>query len=407
MYIVHPPVSPMALPEAALSHTSTSGLRTSDGSSRPLPLDRRALAPDLARGAMLLVIALAHTHLFTVLIGGTGDATTAADRIATAGTVMFVDLRGYPMFAALFGYGLAQIHRRRSEQAHAWPWTRGLLRRRGIWLIAFGLAHTALLFPADILAVYGLVALLFVGVLRWRDRTLTLLAVAWLPLAAAVHAVVAADDAMTGQGMPPLPDGFVNELLFRLTLFLTISVMMLFSTLVPFLVGVLAARHRILERPHEHLRLLRATAFAGIPLAALGGLPLALDKAGVWIDVTPLDVMVTTALHQLTGYAGGLGYAALIALVAARLTDRRGPVTSALAALGQRSMTFYLAQSVVWALLFSSYTFHLQLTSPAVGVGIAAAVWLTTVLLADLMRRRGLRGPAEVALRRLTYGPPH
>ncbi|GID29450.1 hypothetical protein Abr02nite_44330 [Paractinoplanes brasiliensis] len=113
-----------------------------------------------------------------------------------------------------------------------------------------------------------------------------------------------------------------------------------------------------------------------------------------------------TALHQLTGYAGGLGYAALVALIARRLDTRRGPITTALAALGQRSMTFCLTQSLMWALLFSSYTLNLHLTSPAWAVLIAVVVWLTTVLLADQLRRRGLRGPAETALRRLTYGPP-
>ncbi|PRX99855.1 DUF418 domain-containing protein [Allonocardiopsis opalescens] len=388
-----------------MSRTPTSEHAASDGPARPLALDRRALAPDLARGVMLLVIALAHAHLFTVFIGGPDKAPTVADRIATAGTVMFVDLRGYPMFAALFGYGLAQIHRRCREQGLAWPRIRRLLRRRGLWLVVFGLAHTVLLFPGDILAVYGLVALLLVGVLRLRDRTLVLLAVLWLPVAAAAHALVAADDAMTGGGMPRLPDGFVNELLFRLSLFSILGVMMFISTLVPFVIGVLAARHRLLDRPHEHLRLLRAVAFIGVPLAALGGLPLALDEAGVWAGASPGDVLVTTALHQVSGYAGGLGYAALIALAAVRPGHRQGPATTALAALGRRSMTFYLAQSVAWAVLFSSYTLDLPLTSPAVGAGVAVAVWLTTVLLAELMRRRDMRGPAEAALRRLTYGP--
>lgn len=388
-----------------MSHTSTPEPRTAPVPDQPLPLGRRSLAPDLARGVMLLFIALAHTHLFTVFIGGPQGAPNPADQLTTAATVMFVDLRSYPMFAALFGYGLAQIHRRRGQQGQDWPRTRGLLRRRGLWMVAFGLAHTVLLFPADILAVYGLVTLALVGVLRLRDRTLVILAAAWLPVAAAVHALIAAEDTVTGQGMPLMPDGFADELLFRVTLFSVLAVVMFASTLVPFLIGVLAARHRILERPHEHLRLLRATAFAGIPLAALGGLPLALDKAEVWTGATTGDLVAATALHQVSGYAGALGYAALIALVAVRLTGREGPVTDALAALGQRSMTFYLAQSMAWAVLFSSYTLDLHMTSPAVGAGVAVAVWLATVLLADLMRRRGVRGPAEVALRRLTYGP--
>jgi uncharacterized membrane protein YeiB len=353
---------------------------------------------------MLLFIALAHAYFFAVLIGGGEAVQSTADRIATAGNAMFVELRAYPMFAALFGYGLAQIHRRRTEQGHEWPRVRALLRRRSRWLIVFGVVHAALLFFGDILAVYGLLALIFVGVLRFRDRTLVILAAVWLPVGAIIQALVAADQAMTGQTVfPPLSDGFAGEFAFRLTMYAFIAPVMVISTVVPFLVGILAARHRVLEEPRKHLKLLRGTAFVGLPLGVLGGLPLALIKAQAWPGYTPLDALVAGGLHQVSGYAAGFGYAALIALVAVRLADRRGPVTNALAALGQRSLTFYLAQSVVWAALFASYTLHLQLTSPALAVGVAVAVWLTTVVLADLMRRRNMRGPAEVALRRLTY----
>ncbi|SDJ30832.1 Uncharacterized membrane protein YeiB [Rhodococcus triatomae] len=370
----------------------------------PVPVAQRVLAPDLARGVMLLVIALAHAHLFATFIGGDDAAHTAADRVATAGTVMFVDFRGYPMFAALFGYGLAQIYRRRIEQGHEWPWVRSLLRRRARWLIVFGLLHVLLLFLGDILAVYGLVALVFVGVLRFRDRTLVLLALAWLPFGAIIQAVIAADEVMTGEsGRPPMPEGFLDELLFRVTMFGIMGVAMFISTVTPFLLGILAARHRLLEEPAQHLRLLRFAAVAGISVGVLGGLPFALGKTGVWESYSALDALVSAGLHQVTGYAAGLGYAALIALIAVRLAGREGPVTTALAALGQRSLTFYLAQSVVWAVLFASYTFHLQLTSPAAAVPLGVAVWLATVVLADLMRRRGMRGPAEVALRRLSY----
>src|SRR5699024_6654515 len=138
----------------------------------------------------------------------------------------------------------------------------------------------------------------------------------------------------------------------------------------------------------------------------LGGLPLALAGAGVWVGYSPQEAFIAGGLHQLTGYAGGLGYAALAALVATRLQGAPGPLPAALAALGPRSMTFYLAQSVAWAVLFASYTLHLQVTSPAVAAVIAVAVWLTTLLLADQLGRRGIRGPAEVALRRLTYRTP-
>ena len=390
-----------------MSHTptpTTGNARVPDTAASPVPLDRRSPAPDLARGVMLLVIALAHAHLFTVIVGGGEAVQSVADRVVTAGTVMLVEFRGYPMFAALFGYGLAQIYRRRTEQGHEWSWVRALLRRRARWLIVFGVVHAALLYFGDILAVYGVLALIFVGVLRFRDRTLVILTVVLLPLGPVIHALVAAAEAMSGSGMPLMPEGFLNELVYRLTMYAFMAPVMVVSTIVPFLVGILAARHRVLEEPRRHLGLLRAVAYVGVPLGVLGGLPLALSKAGAWPGHTPLDALYSAGLHQLTGYAAGPGYAALIALVAVHLADRRGPITEALVALGQRSLTFYLAQSVMWTALFSSYTLHLHV-SAAPAVGIAVAVWLTTLLLADLMRRRGARGPAEVALRRLTYRP--
>lgn len=388
------------MPHSATVETAS----VSEAAASPLPTAQRILAPDLARGVMLGVIALAHAYFFSTIIGGADVAGSTADRVVTAAATMLVEFRGYPMFAALFGYGMAQIYRRRIAQGREWRWVRSLLRRRARWLIVFGLAHVALLFLGDILAVYGLVALVFVGVLRLRDRTLLLLIAAWLPLSTALHALLTAGEAISGTTSGPpiaLPEGFLAELGYRLTMFAINGPIMFISTVIPLLLGILAARHRILEEPHHHLHLLRMAAVAGIPLGVLGGLPLALAQAGVW-DYSLQSALIVGGLHQVTGYALGLGYAALIALAAVHLTGREGPVTAAVTALGQRSLTFYLAQSLAWAALFASYTLHLQVT-PVIGVVIAAVVWLTTLVLADQMGRRGIRGPAEVALRRLTY----
>jgi uncharacterized protein len=74
-------------------------------------------------------------------------------------------------------------------------------------------------------------------------------------------------------------------------------------------------------------------------------------------------------------------------------------------AVGQRSMTCYLTQSVVWAVLFPASVLGLGTRlGVAVTALISIATWLLTVGLAELMRRRDLRGPFEVLLRRLTYG---
>ncbi|MDA8369072.1 MAG: DUF418 domain-containing protein [Nocardiopsaceae bacterium] len=372
-----------------------------------VPAAQRSLAPDLARGFMLLVIATVHAHMFRVTTGGGGYALDGPlDIAATAFMALFGENRGYPMFAALFGYGLAQIHLRRTAEGREWPWVRRLLRRRGRWLMAIGIAHTALLFYGDIISVYGLIALLFTAVLRFTDRRLLTHAFAWMAVGSLIYAAAntmlfsAAPEG--SQEVTPLLDMALRliSLPFFWPLMITISVF-------PFMVGIWAARRRLLEEPQQHRALLRRVAVWGIGAAVLGGIPHALVNIEVW-TASPVTATAIFWLHLLTGYAGGFGYAAAIALIALRLGQRRGPVVAAIAATGQRSMTSYLLQSVVWALLIPPYTLGIgpSLTD-AQAVGIGAAVWLATVVLADIMRRTGFRqGPAEWFLRRMTYGRP-
>ena len=96
-------------------------------------------------------------------------------------------------------------------------------------------------------------------------------------------------------------------------------------------------------------------AVGGLAAAMAGGLPMALQAAGFVPDPTLTTGMVAGALHAVTGLAGGVGYAAVAGLIAIRVGDRPGPVVTALAACGQRSLTCYLLQSVVFvAVLLSS-----------------------------------------------------
>ena len=150
----------------------------------------------------------------------------------------------------------------------------------------------------------------------------------------------------------------------------------------------------------------RRVALVGVPAAVLGAVPHMLVMTRTW---SPEPVLLVGAkwLHVLSGYAGGFGYAALIALVAVAVGDRRGPVVRALAATGQRSMTCYLLQSVAWLVLFMPYTLNLAADlDDARSVLLGAVVWAATVAVAALMARCGVRGPAEALLRRATYGRP-
>lgn len=149
------------------------------------------------------------------------------------------------------------------------------------------------------------------------------------------------------------------------------------------------------------------TAVVGLGAAVLGAQPAALVSAGVRSMPGPATLELIGPLHDATGVLGGFGYAALVTLLAHRLGSRRGPVVQALAATGQRSMTCYLAQSVVWAVVFTPFLLDLSGTlTVAATAALATVVWLGTVVLADRMRRAGQRGLFELLVRRVTYQQP-
>ncbi|MEU4384126.1 DUF418 domain-containing protein [Promicromonospora sp. NPDC023805] len=89
------------------------------------------------------------------------------------------------------------------------------------------------------------------------------------------------------------------------------------------MIGSWAACRQLLENPGEHLALLRRVAYCGIGLGVLGGVPAALIDVEVWQPGQTVDLGVSW-LHLVTGYAGGFGYAAAIALISRRFGERSG-----------------------------------------------------------------------------------
>ncbi|WP_246195858.1 DUF418 domain-containing protein [Halopolyspora algeriensis] len=363
---------------------------------------------------MLLLIALGNAHVYLVGdeigVRGYPVAEAVPDRIVTLLQMVFVDGRAYPMFAALFGYGIVQLARRQ-EGAGIEPNTvRKLIRRRGWWLVLFGFAHALLLFSGDIIGSYGILAVGLAGVfLRARDRMLLLAAGLWM-------VPVAVFGALQGLTVPETSQPSVSSIstsnplaaaVLRLEEWVTLTFQQVLFSLVPALLfGVWAARRRLLDEPERYRWRLRYAAAVGIGSAVAGGLPMALMASAVWPEPGFVVSTIAGLLHSVAGYAGGVGYTAIVGLVAIRLRQRRqGPVSTALTACGQRSMTCYLSQSVVFVAVLAAYGGGLgnDIGIAATAV-LAVLTWVLTVVAAEVMRRRRRRGPAEVLLRRFTYG---
>ncbi|MFB9661195.1 DUF418 domain-containing protein [Glycomyces mayteni] len=385
----------------------------------PVRQAERALAPDLARGAMLLLIALANSAgYFLASAPGVELHPQGFERVYNFLMVELVHARAFPLFALLFGYGLVQLSRRQERSGASPRQVRNVLLRRGAALFLFGAVHGVLLYSGDFLGAYGLICVLFTLLLLQRSERVHRFAPWYLAvggaytLVLAVLAVMGLAGGGSGAAIPvsPFPSALAPTYLESLaeraaewpvhTLTIVPMILMVW-------VGAWAARHRVLEAPQEHLALLRATAVGGLAVALAGGLPMALLTAGA-IDMDEATAGSAKMLYETSGFFGGLGYAAVFGLIAYALRGKmkQGPVVTAVSALGQRSLTGYLFQSVAWLALAAPFGLALaeRSSSPLLVSGLCAVlVWALTVVAADMMRRARYRGPAEMLLRRMVY----
>ncbi|MEQ3553533.1 DUF418 domain-containing protein [Pseudonocardia nematodicida] len=376
----------------------------------PRPGTERRIAPDLARGMMLLLIAMAYAGVYVGAPFGTlVTGASPVDRIAAVLTTLFLDNRAFPMFAILFGYGLAWSVARARAGGVDERESRRLVRRRGLFLVLFGLVHAILVFPGEILAAYGLAALLTGWMLFRPDRTLRR-AAGWFAALYAVavpagmiglwslHADGATPEMVAGYGT--LADWAVRIVGAPVTPLYIGLVYPLFLLVV---LGYLAARAGLLDGPGAHRGTLVRIAVGGVAVSVLGGLPVALTVTGVLAPGLVAGGLLL-AVQVLTGVAGGAGYAAAFALLGLRLQGSPGTVSRAVAAMGRRSLTFYLLNSVLVAVVL-----HPELGGVGEHVGnagallTATAVWLFSLLLATRLEAHGRPGPADAVLRRLVH----
>ncbi|MFE1170375.1 DUF418 domain-containing protein [Nocardiopsis sp. NPDC058789] len=371
------------------------------------------LVPDLARGTMLLLIAVANTHYwFPQDLGSSAHV----ERVSSTLLFLLVDARVYPLFSLLLGFGLAMVARGSVragldsglDQRGAERRTVALLRRRGMWLVVFGGVH-ALVFAQDILGVYGLVTILVAGIVtahRWRVA---------LALGAVVCALstlfllVAGPEAALTRGYGAAAQLLFEEGLLGVATSLALWVVVapataLTSMVVPsVLLGAWLAGRGPIERPGRYRPRLAALVLVGLVVPVVVTPVLWAGSGG-----TGAPARVLVAWHQgLAGVLAGAACLALIALVASHRTAGTGVLGRALTATGRRALSAYLAQTVLMACTAGALRLGgVDSLALAWQLVVAVVVWSVSVLLCSVAERHGVRGPAERSLRQLVAGSP-
>ena len=383
---------------------------------------QRLIVPDLARGTALLGIAMANAVQSWVVndwsigpsstVGGVRPGSTL-DIFSAVFTAMVVRVRGLPMFCMLLGFGIglivASLHRKGYTVKES---RRVLIRRYGL-LAVFGLAHGFLLFNQDIMLVYGLMGIALAWCFTLSTRTLRRIAY-WFFGGYAVFAGSGALGAYCGY-FSPLPssrpmtrelvtfgDFFARNVRGEIAALGQIPLMFVGLTGV-FLIGYIWAREGVLASVSAHRRTLVAwVVIAGVIIVFIG-LPWGLAAAGVVpTELEPVFFM----LNQAFGFLTGPGILAVLALLTENLNNRVPRWAYAFVALGKRSMSGYIAQSVFFIILVTPAGFGLGGDASVSGkLGIGLLVFVLTLLLTALLEAWGKPGPFEWAHRRLAYGP--
>jgi uncharacterized protein len=353
------------------------------------------------------------------------------------------------LFSMLFGAGMLLMVTRLQAGAPDTPIGR-IYYRRIFLLMAFGLFDAfVLLWPADILFIYGLCGLFLYPLRRLRMRWLLLLAIIVFAIPATLRTIdwqdsmqlhqeyiamqsdlVAAeqlDEAGTARiaeweekikrARPTLADPKIQESIrvtgggeldefvidrLKTSLFVQIFVGIkswFLDALGAMLLGMALLRSGILT--------LQAPRSAFLMLIAIGygiGLPIAAWETGALIaaDFDPLLKMRNLIHYDVRRIAVGLGHLGTILLLCRTLPTSR--IIRHIAAVGRMALTNYLGQSILGGLIF--YTVGLGLYGQFSGYYlylIVAGIWMVQITFSNWWLNRFRFGPCEWVWRSLTY----
>lgn len=413
-----------------------------DQTSAPVAPQDRLEALDVLRGFALCGILLMNI----MLMGSSrpGRPILPAVLGSPDWTVWFVQSVGFEgtmrgLFTLLFGTGILLMTRRETLD------TADVYFRRCLMLIGFGLANVAvLLFPGDILFIYGLTGLFLFVFRKARPRTLLILAGVLLlalsakgiaesrPQALELQAARVLAEAQTAgrtltaaeqekaktwtraverlttesprakKAREQRTGGWPSVLVWSWTFWSGVMLQnLLLDTMIEsaafMLIGMALFKLGVLtgERSWRVYALMAAVGYAiGLPL-------------NIWEAVTnwnngflPGDWIIWST-YQLDRLAMTLGHLGLVMLL--WKAGALGFVGRGLRAIGRLGLTNYLGQSAIAAILFYGFGLWDRLGWAQLW-GVCVAVWTLQALFSLLYLRRFSIGPAEWLLRSVAYG---
>ena len=376
------------------------------GSPAPIDADERLHTLDVLRGFALLGMILVHFHQRLEK-----PATGVEDLIGWF-VWIFVEAKAWGTFAFLFGVGFAVLLRRLESRGEAIV---PLYLRRLAGLALFGIV-AQVGFGFHILFEYAYWGLVLLVVRHWRTRTLLILAV----LAACARPILVEATALYAwwSAAPPAAPSpnlwagaeettrlasYGATLAARWTLFLATLPrhwrdFLPSANLTLFILGLLAVRHRVLDEPLRHVRLIAGWTAFGVLAWALS-----------WTVLRTLPDVPAPFVDWPVKFGFGLvqdqwltfGYLGAVVLFLAYRPDWIGRLRP-FGLAGRMALTNYMVQAAVFDVLGSGYGFNLKLR-PYVCVVAGLVLFAAQASFSGAWLARYRFGPLEWLWRCVTY----
>jgi uncharacterized protein len=376
---------------------------------------QRDIAPDVLRGFALLGILVVNIQFMGLSSseGARGEWTLGfANGTATFIIASIFAGKFYLLFSFLFGYSSNYIIR--GERSNRSRWV-----KRCLVLMGLGALHFTFLWHGDIIFVYGIFGLLLTAFFFRTDRTLKIWTRVVFLLSSTVILLVGVlaylaekyfpeeslETAMETKLDAVLLDGsFVDAIPARLEMWvygISIGVFLQGGlAFAAFLLGVRMARANFLSSPidvKQNNKLMKLGFFLGAPIQILAAALLVRNEQSP--EPSEATYLIALFVSFIAAPLMSMFYIGVIR----KLVEEKPQLVQWMKPAGKMSLTIYISQSVITAIIFSSWGFGLfqELQTWQVFF-LAFGIWGGLVYLATVWLKRFKQGPLEQLMNALT-----
>ena len=381
---------------------------------KPTGVNERIISIDVMRGFALLgifVVNMLFFHTPYIYVNPYTWYQNPSDYETFKMIDIFVQGSVYPLFAMLFGYGLAMQFMK--SEANGRPFAKFAVRRLSV-LLLIGCIHAFLIWAGDILITYALAGFVLILMIRLKPIWLLLISVflylipnGLLNVLVYLASLLDSDAMIIYTGIQEIEASIVaygqgswgDIFSQRLADWLYMGgnglmiISMLF-TIVPFLLlGAAAAKWKLIERVRE----LKVYWIITVLVTLIAG-------TGIkWLPYLSEANLFTMSIQDtFGGPLQAIAYAGIIALICS--IPIAAKILSPISKVGRMSMTTYLMQSIIATTIFYAYGFGLYGTIDiSTGTWMAVGIYALQIVFAEIWLMKFKQGPVELLWRKLTY----